>query len=145
MDDDVYKMRQDPSVTVTFPLVGRQGGSARAHRRARARVDDDALDAAHQPRPGRRPRHPLRRRPRRSARRRRRPPRPSTRDAAHEHAEAESHRYLLAEDLLPSYAKDLGYETAEDAAAAVEAVHLGADLADVHYDRLFDYYADAET
>ena len=62
-----------------------------------------------------------------------------------EYAEAESHRYLLAEDLLPNYAKDLGYEDAADAVAAVQAVHKGADLEDVHYDRLFDYYADAET
>ena len=45
MDDDVYKMRQDPSVTVTFPLVG-EGRGARLTACARS--------------PGRRPRGPCR-------------------------------------------------------------------------------------
>ncbi len=63
MDDDVYKMRQDQSVTVTFPLDRREGRGARAHRRARPRVDDDAVDPADQPRARGRARHRVRRRP----------------------------------------------------------------------------------
>ncbi len=149
MDDDVYKMRQDPSVTVTFPLVGVKAEALGLTAvRALAWTTTPwtlptnlalavgpgiryvvvpggplgAADVHHDPSTG-----------------------AGAVGAAHQRAEAESHRYLLAEDLLPNYAKDLGYESAEDAAAAVEAVHLGADLADVHYDRLFDYFADAQT
>ena len=65
-----------------------------------------------------------------------------TADAA---VEASSHRYLLARELLGGYVKDLGYESLDDALAAVDATVRGADLEDVTYDRLFDYYADAET
>ena len=39
-------------------------------------------------------------------------------------------RYLLAEDLVGAYAKDLGYDDAEAARAAVTSVHLGKDLRD---------------
>ncbi len=59
--------------------------------------------------------------------------------------EAVAHRYLLAEDLLPNYAKDLGYESPDCRPRAVQSTILGAELEGVSYDRLFDYYADAET
>ncbi|MFJ4045473.1 isoleucine--tRNA ligase [Microbacterium sp. NPDC089987] len=138
MDDDVYKDRQDPSVTVTFPLVGAKAetlGLTAVRALAWTTTPwtlptnlalvvgpdieyvvlpggpNGAADIV----PG---------------------DDPSTSDA---------HRYLLARDLLGGYAKDLGYESAEDALAAVQQTVLGADLADVAYDRLFDYYADAET
>ena len=118
MDDDVYKMRQDPSVTVTFPLVGVKAEALGLTARARARLDDDPVDAADEPRPRGRPRRPIRRRARRPARRRRRAPRPDGSGTwAARARRGESHRYLLAEDLLPNYAKDLGYESAADAAA----------------------------
>lgn len=143
MDDDVYKMRQDPSVTVTFPLVGAKAESlGLTGVRALAwtttpwtlptnlalAVGPDiryavvpggpagAADVHHAP------------------------------DGhADEPAEAYAHRYLLAEELLAGYAKDLGYESAEEARAAVVQTVLGSELQDVAYDRLFDYYADAET
>ena len=63
----------------------------------------------------------------------------------HDPIEATSHRYLLAEELLPNYAKDLGYESADAARDAVVSRILGSELEDVTYDRLFDYYADAAT
>lgn len=53
-------------------------------------------------------------------------------------------QYFIAENLLGGYAKDLGYETAEDATAAIISTHLGAELNGLRYERLFDYYADAE-
>ncbi|MGC5171186.1 isoleucine--tRNA ligase [Microbacterium sp. DT81.1] len=137
MDDDVYKMRQDPSVTVTFPLVGVKAESlGLTGVRALAWTTTPwtlptnfALAVGPDIRYVVVPGGPL--------------------GAADVHrddeaAEAESHRYLLAEELLPNYAKDLGYESAADAAAAVDARLTGAELADVHYDRLFDYYADEE-
>ena len=143
MDDDVYKMRQDPSVTVTFPLTGLKAESlGMTGVRALAWTTtpwtlptnfalavgpqiryvvvpggpSGAADVHHSPD-----------------------------GSADDPVEARAHRYLLAEELLPNYAKDLGYESADAAGAAIEQSVLGADLADVTYDRLFDYYADAET
>ena len=136
MDDDVYKMRQDPSVTVTFPLVG-QKAEALGLTGVRALAwtttpwtlpTNFALavgpDITYVVVPG----GPA-----------------GAADVVGDTEGATAHRYLLAEALLGGYAKDLGYESAEAAAAAVEKTVTGADLADVHYDRLFDYYADAET
>ena len=51
-------------------------------------------------------------------------------------------RFLLAKSQVGAYAKDLGYESAEDAQAAIEQTMPGSALAGVKYDRLFDYYAD---
>ena len=136
MDDDVYKMRQDPSVTVTFPLVGAKA-EALGLTAVRALAwtttpwtlpTNLALavgpDIRYVVVPG------------------------GPHGAADVHrddteAEAESHRYLIAEELLAGYAKDLGYDDAAAAVAAVDARFTGAELADIHYDRLFDYYADA--
>ncbi|MDA4892528.1 isoleucine--tRNA ligase [Streptomyces sp. MS2A] len=141
MDDDVYKMRQDPSVTVTFPLTGAKAESlgltgVRAlawtttpwtlpTNLALAVGPEIAYVVLPAGPDGAADTHAA-----------------DAQDAA---AESAAHRYLLARELLPGYAKDLGYASAEDALAAVEATHLGAELADVAYDRLFDYYADTET
>lgn len=137
MDDDVYQMRQDPSVTVTFPLTGAKAESlGLTGVRALAwtttpwtlptnlalavgpEIEYVVLPAGPA---GAADIHP-----------------------AGDPVEASAHRYLLARDLLGGYAKDLGYESAEEAIAAIEATHTGASLQDVTYDRLFDYYADAE-
>jgi len=142
MDDDVYKMRQDPSVTVTFPLVGAKAESlGLTGVRALAWTTTPwtlptnlalavgpairyvvlpagpagAVDVHHTPD-----------------------------GAADDLLEASAHRYLLAEDLLGGYAKDLGYESADAAREAVQQTLTGAELGGVAYDRLFDYYADAE-
>ncbi|MFF1541841.1 isoleucine--tRNA ligase [Microbacterium sp. NPDC058269] len=141
MDDDVYQMRQDPSVTVTFPLTGAKaealgltGVRALAWTTTPWTLPTNAALAVgpdieyvvvpagpngaadvHQA--------------------------AGTTDAA---IESSAHRYLLARQLLGGYAKDLGYESAEDALAAVDATVRGAELQDVTYDRLFDYYADTE-
>ncbi|MGB4135783.1 MAG: isoleucine--tRNA ligase, partial [Microbacterium sp.] len=141
MDDDVYQDRQDPSVTVTFPLTGAKA-EALGLTAVRAlawtttpwtlptnlalvvgpEIEYVVLPAGPA---GAADVHAT-----------------DAQDAA---AEASAHRYLLARDLLGGYAKDLGYESAEDALAAIEQSVRGAELADVTYDRLFDYYADAET
>ncbi|WP_137843451.1 isoleucine--tRNA ligase [Microbacterium sp. 2FI] len=143
MDDDVYKMRQDPSVTVTFPLVGAKaealgltGVRALAWTTTPWTLPTNLALAVG---PGIRyvvvPGGPA-----------------GAADVHHApdgHAddpiEATAHRYLLAEELLAGYAKDLGYESADAARAAVVQSVLGSELQDVAYDRLFDYYADAET
>ena len=138
MDDDVYKERQDPSVTVSFPLVGAKAESlGLAGVRALAWTTTPwtlptnlALavgpDIDYVVVPGG----------------------PAGASDVADDGDTESavaHRYLLAAALLAGYAKDLGYASADEAQAAVERTVRGAELADVHYDRLFDYYADEET
>ncbi|RGE21600.1 isoleucine--tRNA ligase [Leucobacter sp. wl10] len=130
MDDDVYQMRQDPSVTVTFPLTGPraaelgiEGVRALAWTTTPWTLPTNAALAVG---PGIAyavvPAGPA--------------------DAA-DGGEAGATRYLLADDLVAAHAKDLGYDSAETAAAAVERTVAGAELADVGYERLFDYFADA--
>ncbi|MFJ4252300.1 isoleucine--tRNA ligase [Microbacterium sp. NPDC090003] len=141
MDDDVYQMRQDPSVTVTFPLTGAKA-EALGLTAVRALAwtttpwtlptnlalavgpDIEYVVVPAGPN-GAADVHQA----------------AGSEDAA---VEASAHRYLLARELLGGYAKDLGYESAEEALAAVEASVRGSELQDVTYDRLFDYYADAE-
>ena len=53
-------------------------------------------------------------------------------------------KYLLAKSVVAGFAKDLGFEAAEDIDAAIVATYLGRDLGGLKYDRLFDYYADPE-
>ncbi len=142
MDDDVYQMRQDPSVTVTFPLTGAKA-EALGLTAVRALAwtttpwtlptnlalavgpDIDYVVVPAGPN-GAADVHQA----------------AGSEDAA---VEAAAHRYLLARELLGGYAKDLGYDSAEEALAAVQATVRGSELQDVTYDRLFDYYADAET
>ncbi|BDZ37966.1 isoleucine--tRNA ligase [Microbacterium suwonense] len=138
MDDDVYQDRQDPSVTVTFPLTGAKAESLGLTAvRALAwtttpwtlptnlalvvgpDIEYVVLPAG--------------------------PNGAADVVAGDDVAESAAHRYLIARDLLAGYAKELGYESGDDALAAVEATHSGAALEDITYDRLFDYYADAET
>ena len=141
MDDDVYQNRQDPSVTVTFPLTGAKA-EALGLTAVRALawtttpwtlptnlalavgpdIDYVVLPAGPG---GAADVHQV----------------AGTTDAA---VEASSHRYLLARELLGGYVKDLGYENLDDALAEVDATVRGSDLQDVTYDRLFDYYADTE-
>ncbi|NYE20606.1 isoleucine--tRNA ligase [Microbacterium immunditiarum] len=138
MDDDVYKMRQDPSVTVTFPLVGAKaealgltGVRALAWTTTPWTLPTNLALAVG---PGIRyavvPGGPNG---------------ASDVPAGDDRESAVAHRYLLAEELLGGYAKDLGYESPEAARDAVERVVVGSELDGVSYDRLFDYYADAET
>ncbi|MEY5057453.1 MAG: hypothetical protein RI987_257 [Actinomycetota bacterium] len=53
-------------------------------------------------------------------------------------------RYILATSLLGGYAKDLGYDSAEEAQAGIVEIYRGSQLGGIKYDRLFDYYADQE-
>nr|WP_325210673.1 isoleucine--tRNA ligase [Salinibacterium sp.] len=131
MDDDVYKMRQDQTVTVTFPLVGEKA-EALGLTGVRALAwtttpwtlpTNAALAVGPEIEYAVIPSGPL--------------------GAGDGSAEAVS-QYLLAADTVAAYAKDLGYESAADAAASVTRTLKGADLGGVKYDRLWDFYADAE-
>lgn len=52
--------------------------------------------------------------------------------------------YLLAEALLPRYAKDLGFESAEAAQVAIRRRVMGRELGGLRYQPLWDYYTDRE-
>jgi isoleucyl-tRNA synthetase len=131
MDDDVYKSRQDPSVTVTFPLVGAKA-EALGLTAVRALAwtttpwtlpTNMALAVGPDIQYAVVPSGPL-----------------SSGDGSEEGLAA----YLLAADTVAAYAKDLGYSSAEDAVAAVSRTLAGRELEGVLYDRLWDHYADAE-
>jgi isoleucyl-tRNA synthetase len=130
MDDDVYKMRQDQSVTVTFPLTGEKaqtldlvGVRALAWTTTPWTLPTNAalavgptIDYAVVP----------------------------AGPAGAADGGDSSAQYLIAIDLLGNYAKDLGYEDAAAAQAAVVRTVSGSDLEGVTYHRLWDYYADDE-
>ena len=102
MDDDVYKMRQDPSVTVTFPLVGVKaetlgltGVRALAWTTTPWTLPTNLAlavgpDIEYVVVPGG-------------------PAGAADVKAGDDSEGAAAHRYLLASDLLANYAKDLGY------------------------------------
>ncbi|POH67534.1 isoleucine--tRNA ligase [Cryobacterium zongtaii] len=142
MDDDVYKMRQDQTVTVTFPLVGAKAETLGLTAvRALAwtttpwtlptnlalAVGPEIVYAVVPAGPNGTPDAEV-------LREQAGAPDPTT--------EVLGAEYLLAIDLVGSYAKDLGYESAADATAAISRTITGRDLEGVSYDRLFDYYAD---
>jgi isoleucyl-tRNA synthetase len=132
MDDDVYRMRQDQSVTVTFPLDGAKaealfltGVKALAWTTTPWTLPTNlALAVGPTIEYSVLPSGPL--------------------GAADGSAEG-SAEFLLATDTIVSYAKELGYASADEALAAVSRRYAGGDLAGVTYDRLWDHYADAET
>ncbi|KQR66655.1 isoleucine--tRNA ligase [Frigoribacterium sp. Leaf172] len=135
MDDDVYKMRQDQTVTVAFPLVGAKaeslgltGVEALAWTTTpwtlptnMALAVGPAIDYVTVP-------HALL---------------PGERTGDQQLLTGSV--FLLAADTLAAYARDLGYDSAEAAQAAVTATFAGAELEGVEYDRIWDVYADTET
>ena len=138
MDDDVYKMRQDQTVTVTFPLVGAKaealgltGVRALAWTTTPWTLPTNlalAVGPAHRVRGGRRPTAPLRHRP--------------TDAATTPRSDADT---CSPTDLSPHYAKDLGYDGRRRRARRPSTRPSSAPSSTgVRYDRLFDYYADAE-
>ncbi|MCF8550401.1 MAG: isoleucine--tRNA ligase [Pontimonas sp.] len=126
MDDDVYKPRQDQSVTVTFPLkgdrateLGLTGVLALAWTTTPWTLPTNAalavgpdIDYVVVPSG----------------------PQSDRPDAS----------YLMAGDTLGAYIKELGYEDVASAMAAVTRTLKGSELGDVEYERVFDYYSDVE-
>ena len=131
MDDDVYKMRQDQTVTVTFPLDGVKAevlGLTAVRALAWTTTPwtlptNLALAVGPAVEYSVLPSGPL-----------------GGGDGAAEGVA----EYLLATDTVAAYFKDLGYESADAAKLAVSRTVLGAELDGVKYDRLWDYYADAD-
>ena len=110
MDDEVYRNRQDQTVTVNFPIVDGQGF-------------DGVKLLAWTTTPWTLP----------------------TNFALAvgpniEYAVVAGH--LLAKSLVGAHAKELGFESADDAVAAIERTVMGQALAGLRYERIFDFYAD---
>ncbi|WP_404320222.1 isoleucine--tRNA ligase [Arthrobacter luteolus] len=133
MDDDVYKMRQDQTVTVTFPIIAGdnvlsaelEGVNAIAWTTTPWTLPTNlALAVGPDVRYAVVPAGPN--------------------GTLLDQGTAGEGRFLLAEDLVASYAKDLGYDDADAARAAVTSVHTGKELEGLRYTPLWDYYADAE-
>ncbi|HEY0373886.1 MAG TPA: isoleucine--tRNA ligase [Amnibacterium sp.] len=144
MDDDVYKRRQDPSVTVTFPLVGEKAESlgltavralawtttpwtlptnlalAVGPGIEYAVVPGGPAGTADSEAPD------------------------GTANRAGLDREVLGGEYLIATARVGDYFKELGYASAEEARGAVSRTVLGRDLEGVQYDRLWDFYADTE-
>ncbi|MCR1159895.1 isoleucine--tRNA ligase [Paenarthrobacter sp. UW852] len=134
MDDDVYKNRQDQTVTVTFPI--KANGSALSNElegvqalawtttpwtlptNAALAVGPDISYAVL-------------------------PAGPNGVKAASAEAPV-SGSFMLAADLVGSYAKDLGYDDAAAAAAAVVSTCTGAQLEGLEYEPLWNDFADTE-
>jgi isoleucyl-tRNA synthetase len=110
MDDEVYRNRQDQTVTVNFPILDGQGF-------------DGVKLLAWTTTPWTLP----------------------TNFALAvgpkiEYAVVAGH--LLAKSLVGAHAKELGFESADDAVAAIERAVMGEALAGLRYQRIFDFYAD---
>ncbi len=134
MDDDVYKNRQDQTVTVTFPI--KANGSALSKElegvqalawtttpwtlptNAALAVGPDISYAVL-------------------------PAGPNGVKAASAEAPV-SGSFLVAADLVGSYAKDLGYDDAAAATAAVVSTYTGSELAGLEYEPLWNDFADTE-
>ena len=131
MDDDVYRMRQDQSVTVTFPLDGAKA-EALGLTAVRALAwtttpwtlpTNMALAVGPDIEYSVIPSGPL--------------------GAGDGSAEGVA-SFLLATDTVGSYARDLGYATLADALDARASTVLGRELDGIRYARIWDYYADTE-
>ncbi len=144
MDDDVYQRRQDPSVTVTFPLVGEKAESLNLTAvRALAWTTTPwtlptnlALavgpDIEYAVVPG----GPV------GTADSEAPDSTGGTAAAGLDREVLGGEYLIATARVGDYFKELGYASADEARAAVSRTVLGRDLDGVQYDRLWDFYAD---
>ena len=112
MDDEVYKNRQDQTVTVTFPVLDGQGF-------------DGVKLLAWTTTPWTLP----------------------TNFALAVGPDIEYaivNGYLLAKSLVGAHAKELGFETPEDAAAAVSRSIMGSELKGLKYEPIFNFYTDTE-
>lgn len=120
MDDDVYQMRQDPAVTVTFPFQGQRatdlglnGVNALAWTTTPWTLPTNAALAVGP-------------------------------EIEYVVVAAPNGKYLLASALATNYFKPLGFESAADLTASIERTILGKELAGVEYERLFNYFDNAE-
>ena len=122
MDDEVYKPRQDQSVTVTFPIIAPgsdlDGVNILAWTTTPWTLPTNFALAV---------------------------------GPAIEYAVVNSpdsvlgdKRFLLSKSQIGSHLKELGFETLEQALGAISKTMFGSELAGIRYERIFDFYADPE-
>lgn len=127
MDDDVYKMRQDQTVTVTFPLYGAKAESLGL---------DGVMALAWTTTPWTLPTNAaLAVGPQIEY---------SVVPAGEAGAAATGEAFLLATDTIANYSKELGYADAAAARDAVTATFLGSELENITYTPVWKHYADRE-
>ncbi|MEY5017764.1 MAG: hypothetical protein RL431_813 [Actinomycetota bacterium] len=127
MDDDVYKMRQDQTVTVTFPLYGAKAESLGL---------DGVMALAWTTTPWTLPTNAaLAVGPQIEY---------SVVPAGEAGATATGEAFLLATDTIANYSKELGYADAAAARDAVTATFLGSELENITYTPVWKHYADRE-
>ncbi len=118
MDDEVYKPRQDQSVTVTFPITSGElaGVNMLAWTTTPWTLPTNFALALG----------------------------PEIEYVVVEAANSVlgPQKYLLAKSTLANYLKELGFENSDQAHAAIVKSLQGKDLAGVKYERIFDFYAD---
>ncbi|GAA4745071.1 isoleucine--tRNA ligase [Amnibacterium soli] len=147
MDDDVYQRRQDPSVTVTFPLVGEKaevlgltGVRALAWTTTPWTLPTNfALAVGPEIEYAVVPAGPAGSHDSEAPDSTGSPS--GTTTLAAEVLVAD---YLVASARVGDYYKELGYASAAEAKEAVRRTVRGGELQDVQYDRLWDVYADVE-
>ena len=122
MDDEVYKNRQDQSVTVTFPITAPgselDGVNVLAWTTTPWTLPTNFALAVG----------------------------PEIEYAVVHAANSVlgDKKYLLAKSLVPAHLKELGFESIEDAQAAIVRTMPGRELDGVRYERIFDFYSDSE-
>lgn len=121
MDDEVYKTRQDQTVTVTFPI---QGGELDGVKILAWTTTPWTLPTNFALAVGPEIEYAI------------------VPAGPNGSADGSGGSFLIAKSLLSGYAKDLGYEDQESALAGVSKTITGKDLAGIRYKRLFDYYSD---
>lgn len=134
MDDDVYKTRQDPSVTVTFPFTGKKAqqlGLTDVNALAWTTTPwtlptNQALAVGPNILYAVIPEGP--------------------KGAANNTGQNTGNptRYLLALEQVTQHAEDLGYENSETAHAAIQQTIEGKQLAKITYKPLFTHYTNTE-
>lgn len=120
MDDEVYKDRQDQSVTVTFPITAPghelDGVEVLAWTTTPWTLPTNFALAVG--------------------------PEIEYSVVASPKSVLGEKKFLLATSRIADYFKDLGFEDAETAKASITKTYLGKDLDGVRYQRIFDFYAD---
>ena len=112
MDDEVYKNRQDQTVTVTFPIL--EGERFAGVKLLAWTTTPWTL------------------------------PTNFALAVGPEIEYAVVNGFMLSKNLIGAHYKELGFDSVDEALVAVTETVLGSELAGIRYQRLFDYYADAE-
>ncbi len=120
MDDEVYKDRQDQSVTVTFPITAKgtdlDGVNILAWTTTPWTLPTNFALAVG--------------------------PEIEYAVVSAKDSTLGDKRYLLATSLIANHLKELGFESVEDAHSAITHKMLGKELDGIRYERIFDFYSD---